>query len=118
MKNYRKWIWNYVDNLNLEIKTYEKIYVSRQKAKNRKIENNNEVVSIFRKHGYEELSFEDYLFEQVYLMKNCKVMAGVHGAGFANACFLSENTILFELIKEYSSHIEERQATGGYNHKY
>ena len=53
--------WNYVDNLNLEIKTYEKIYVSRQKAKNRKIENNNEVVSIFRKHGY-EVSFEDYNF--------------------------------------------------------
>ena len=41
-------------------------------------------------------------------MKNCKVMAGVHGAGFANTCFLPKKAILFELIKEYSSHTEER----------
>ena len=41
-------------------------------------------------------------------MKNCKVLAGVHGAGFANICFMPNESILFELIKEYSSYKEER----------
>ena len=41
-------------------------------------------------------------------MKNCKVLAGVHGAGFANIAFMGDNTALIELIKEYSSYKEER----------
>lgn len=109
MKNYRQKVWDFVEELNLDIQTFDKIYVSRKHAKNRKLVNNSAVLKIFKDFGYEEISFEDYsFFEQIYLMKNCKVLAGVHGAGFANICFLAENSILFELIKEYSSYKEER----------
>ena len=95
--------------MTFEIDTFDKIYVSRKQAKNRSLVNNEEVMGIFYNFGFQELSFEDYsFFEQVYLMKNCKVMAGVHGAGFANTCFLPQKSILFEFIKEYSSHVEER----------
>jgi hypothetical protein len=109
MEKYRDWVWSYVDKMTFEIDTFDKIYVSRKQAKNRSLVNNEEVMGIFYNFGFQELSFEDYsFFEQVYLMKNCKVMAGVHGAGFANTCFLPQKSILFEFIKEYSSHVEER----------
>jgi hypothetical protein len=109
MKKYREWVWNFVEAMDFQIETFEKIYVSRKHAKNRKLVNEEETLNEFYKFGFKEISFEDYsFFEQVYLLKNCKVMAGVHGAGFANTCFLPENSILFELIKEYSSYKEER----------
>ena len=109
IKLFRNHMCNYIDTLSLNIETFEKIYVSRKHAKNRKLINNEETLNIFRKFGFKEVSFEDYsFFEQIFLMKNCKVLAGVHGAGFANTCFLPQNSILFELIKEYSTYKEER----------
>ena len=115
MNSYRNQIWSKIKDLNLNIKTFDRIYVSRSKAKNRKIVNNDEVETIFMNNGFEVLNFEDYsFFEQVYLMKHCKILAGVHGAGFANIAFMPENSSLFELIKVYSSYKEERQATGDF----
>ena len=109
MKDYRQKVWDYVDSLKIDIEIYDKIYVSRKMAKNRMLVNEQEVLDIFSNYNYKELCFEEYtFFEQVYLMKNCKVLAGVHGAGFANICFMPENAILFEMIKEYSSYKEER----------
>ena len=109
MKDYRSLIWNYVDKINLNIETHEKIYVSRKKAKNRKIINNDAVEKVFLEFGYKVILFEDLsFFNQVFLMQNCKVLAGVHGAGFANISYMRKNSILFEMIKEYSSYKEER----------
>ena len=109
MIGYREKVWEYVDKLNIKLEKKSRIYVSRNKAKNRKVINNSEVVNLFEKFGFAEIEFEDYnFFEQVYLMKNCDILAGVHGAGFANIAFLPENANLFELIKEYSSYKQER----------
>lgn len=109
MIEFRERMWSYVESLNLECESHEKIFVSRTKAKNRKIINNQEVVDKFLEYGYKEILFEDYsFFEQVYLMKHCKILAGVHGAGFANIAFMPENSSLFEMIKKYSSYKEER----------
>lgn len=109
MRNYRQKMWNHVDDLNLNIETFDRIYVSREKAKNRKLVNDLEVRNLYKKHDFKEVSFEDYsFFEQVYLMKHCKVLAGVHGAGFANIAFMPEGSALVEMIKEYSSYKEER----------
>ena len=100
-------MWSYVESLNFDIECHDKIFVSRKKAKNRKIINNKDVVDVFIKNGFSEILFEDYsFFEQIFLMKNCKILAGVHGAGFANIAFMPENSSLFELIKEYSSYKE------------
>ena len=93
----------------MNIETFNRIYVSRSQAKNRKIVNNEEVEAIFNKYGFKILNFEDYSFyEQVYLMQHCNILAGVHGAGFANIAYMAEGSKLFELIKEYSSYHEER----------
>ena len=109
MQAYRNYVWKKIEDLNLNIETFDKIYVSRSKAKNRKIVNNDEVETIFVKNGFKVVNFEDYSFyEQVYLMKHCKILGGVHGAGFANIAYMPERSKLFELIKEYSSYHEER----------
>ena len=109
MQTYRNNIWKKIEDLKLNIETFDRIYVSRSKAKNRKIVNNEEVETIFNRHGFKILNFENYSFyEQVYLMQHCKILAGVHGAGFANIAYMPEKSKLFELIKEYSSYQEER----------
>ena len=65
-------------------------------------------------NGFEVLNFEDYsFFEQVYLMKHCKILAGVHGQ-VANIAFMPENSSLFELIR-YTRLIKRNvQATGDF----
>ena len=109
MKDYRQMVWDFVDTLDIKIEVADRIYVSRKNAKNRKLVNNQEVLDVFSAFNFKELCFEEYtFFEQVYLMKNCKILGGVHGAGFANIAFMPENAKLFELIKEYSSYKEER----------
>ena len=109
MNAYRNHVWKKIEELNLNIETFDRIYVSRSKAKNRKIVNNDEVETTFINNGFKVLNFEDYSFyEQVHLMRKCKILGGVHGAGFANIAYMSEESKLFELIKEYSSYHEER----------
>ena len=109
MQIYRNHIWKKIEEVNLNIETFDRIYVSRSLAKNRKIVNNEEVEAIFVQNGFKIINFEDYSFyEQVYLMKHCKILGGVHGAGFANIAYMPEKSKLFELIKEYSSYHEER----------
>lgn len=109
MKDYRKKVWDHVDALDINIEVADRIYVSRKRAKNRMLVNDQDVLDVFFKYNFKEVCFEDYnFFEQVYLMKNCDVLAGVHGAGFANIAFMQEKSKLFELIKEYSSYKEER----------
>lgn len=108
-KRTRQFVVDYVKKLQLDIETHDFIYISREKAKNRKLVNNDEVVQVFKENGFVELAFENYnFFEQVHLMNHCKVLSGVHGAGFANIHFLPEGSSMFELIKEYSSVREER----------
>lgn len=109
MQKYRAQMWAYIKNMQFDIPTFDKIYVSRKKAKNRKLLNEKDVLNLLSEYGFQEVTFEKYSFyEQVYLMRNCKVLTGVHGAGFANIAFMSDNTALIELIKEYSSYKEER----------
>ncbi len=109
VNDFRDYVTSYVSKLRLNIESFSRIYVSRKNAKNRKIVNNDEVENIFRSSGFSIVLFEEYsFFEQVYLMMNCTILAGAHGAGFANISFMPVGSKLFELIKEYSSVREER----------
>ena len=109
MKEYRQIMWDFISDLKIDIPTFDRIYVSRKKAKSRKLTNEKEVLEVLQKNNFQEVNFEDYNFyEQIYLMKNCSILCGVHGAGFANIAFMKEETTLVELIKEYSSYREER----------
>jgi capsular polysaccharide biosynthesis protein len=90
----------YFTNRKIDPKNY--IFISRSKAQYRKIENENDVVEIFKKYNFQVYFLEELsLLEQINLFKNAKIIAGLHGAGFTNMIFSEENTVIFELYSHY-----------------
>ncbi len=82
-----------------------KIYVSRQKAARRTIQNEGEVIAVLKEYGYEVHCFEDYHFnEQVALMRQTRVLVGLHGAGFTNMLFMPIGGQILELRNEGDAH--------------
>lgn len=72
-----------------------KIYIAR---KTRPILNASEIETIFKKNGYHVFYLEDLtIFEQAKLFNTVSVVAGLHGAGFANLIFASDKLKVVEL---------------------
>jgi hypothetical protein len=106
-----------------------KIFVDRSKSR-RPVANSQELSQLFTRRGFisvrlEELSFD----EQICLFASAGVVAGLHGAGFANLIF-SESAWLFEIYSygspllyykelvhvlggHYMCHLERSSAHGG-----
>jgi len=71
---------------------YEKIYVSRKKAKSRYVSNEDEVIEVLVSNGFRVICFEDLSFpEEIAIMCSCKYFAGIHGANLVNMMFMPEN---------------------------
>lgn len=84
-----------------------RIYVTRRKAKYRKIANEQEVVSLLEKYGFSVIDFDDMTFwEQVAQMQAAKNFISVHGAGYSNTLFMNQMTSVVELINEKYAQIE------------
>jgi hypothetical protein len=67
----------------------KKYYLSRSKAKMRRVVNENELLLVLRAHGIEWMCAEDLDFrEQVQCFSNAKAILGPHGAGLANLLFM------------------------------
>ena len=82
----------------------ERIYVTRRKAKYRKVANEQDVVALLEKYGFSVIDFDDMLFwDQVAQMQAAKVLVAVHGAGMANLIFTKPQTQILELLHEYKS---------------
>jgi hypothetical protein len=83
---------------------FQKIYVSRRKANRRKIENEDEVLKIVGKYGFEVIDFEDYsFFEQVQIMQKANVIISAHGAGLTNLLFMEPTGKVLELHKKITN---------------
>lgn len=84
-----------------------RIYISRKDAGKRKVENENELLPILSKYGFEILQMELLSFkEQRELMRETKVLLSIHGAGLANLIFMPENAKVIELhpdVERYNS---------------
>jgi len=93
-------------NRNIENLTpSKKIFVSRAKARFRKIVNEVEVVRLVTSFGYEVHYFEDYSFQkQVSLMQQASHLIGLHGAGLTNMLFMPENGKVLELRNADDDH--------------
>ena len=75
-----------------------KIYISRQKARQRRIVNENELLSIIIEHGFEMVFAEDLTFrEQGKLFGQASCILGVHGAGLTNMIFAKPGTEVLEI---------------------
>lgn len=86
-------------------KTYpERIYVTRKKAKYRKVANEEDVIRLVSKYGFSVIDFDDMSFwEQVAQMQAAKCIIAIHGAGMANVVFSNPQTKILELLHEYKS---------------
>jgi capsular polysaccharide biosynthesis protein len=84
----------------------EKIYISRRTwtqphnpnigtdyTQKRKCANEDEVVDIFKKHGFKEIFCENLTMEEkVGAFRNAKIVAGASGGGMSNVLFCSPDT--------------------------
>jgi capsular polysaccharide biosynthesis protein len=75
-----------------------RIYISRSKAPVRKIENEDQILPVLARHGFEIVHCENMTFsEQVKLFSESSMMAGPHGAGFVNMMFMHPEAKILEI---------------------
>ena len=112
IKLIKEFVFNYINNNPSVIKKrleYENIYISREKAKRRKISNQKKVDELLRKFNFKKVCFEDYnFFEQVEIVKNAKNIIGVHGAGLVNLVFKKNFGNVLELSPKPKKSFEMR----------
>lgn len=82
-----------------------KIYVTRDKARYRKVLNESEVWDVVKSNGYDILRFEDLTWkEQIAAMASAKSMVSMHGAGLTNALFMSKGSAVLEFRRDRIYH--------------
>ncbi|HOZ88316.1 MAG TPA: glycosyltransferase family 61 protein, partial [Bacteroidia bacterium] len=74
------------------------IYISRQKAKRRFIQNETEVGGLLAKYNFETIYLEDYSFtQQINLIANAANIISIHGAALAMLLFAQTGASVMEL---------------------
>ena len=75
-----------------------RIFISRADAPKRRIDNEQDLVPVLERFGFETIALENLSFaEQVRLIGSAEVLAGSHGAGLANMCWMEPGTKVLEL---------------------
>lgn len=78
-----------------------KIFISRARARARKIANEADVLQCLAAHGYERVFMEEHTFaDQVRLMQGAEFVISQHGAGLTNIMFMRPETRVLELFRE------------------
>ena len=82
-----------------------RIFISRAQAPRRRIANEAELGPVLRKHRFEQVVLEDLSFaEQVKLVGSAAVLAGSHGAGLTNMCWMAAGSRILELRRRGDAH--------------
>jgi capsular polysaccharide biosynthesis protein len=80
---------------------HRKIYISRQKAKVRKVVNEAAVIACLEQYGYEVHFLEDYtIAQQIALLSQAVAITGLHGAGLTDMLFMPPGGQVLELRNE------------------
>jgi capsular polysaccharide biosynthesis protein len=78
-----------------------KIWIHRSEKSRRALLNEEEVLQHVRNAGYEPVAFEELnLKQQIDLLQETKVLAGLHGAGLTNLMFLPKGATVLEFMPE------------------
>ena len=98
---------NYVENTTLainkvvnfpKVSSKKIIYVSRSKAKYRKLVNEVELIKILKKNGVEIYNFDNIsLTEQIKIAKETRVFISIHGAALTNMLFMNKSQNILEI---------------------
>lgn len=72
-----------------------RIFISRSKSKTRRIENEEELLTLLEKYGFQKYYLEELsLEEQIELFYDAEAVISPHGAGLANLIFSQEIKVL------------------------
>jgi len=86
-------------------KSPDRLYVSRADADRRQVVNENKVVSLLEKYGFESIEPGQYSFDnQVQLFAEADMIVGPHGAGLSNMIYSEDAKILELMTKESGEH--------------
>jgi hypothetical protein len=81
----RDLMWEHAENSAV----WRRIYISREYANHRKVLNENDVIELLRIYNFEVVYFELLsVKDQIMLMKQTKVLVGLHGAGMVNMLYM------------------------------
>ncbi|MDC0342840.1 glycosyltransferase family 61 protein [Alphaproteobacteria bacterium] len=91
--------------INLSEKNYKRIFIIRKKEKKIKsFKNFEEIKKILTQYDFSFISFEDYSFiDQIKIMHSCKILLGLHGAGFTNMVFMQPGCSVIDILPFYYS---------------
>lgn len=97
----KKFPWK---NIN-KYKNHKYVLVSRKKAKNRNLLNENILFERLKEHDFKIVFFEDMTYhDQINLSLNAKILIGYHGAGMINLLFMNMNSFVIEIANKLFSH--------------
>jgi len=75
-----------------------RMWISREKARNRRVANEKELQSVLKHYGIEKVFAEDHsFFEQLKIYYSAQLIVGPHGAGLVNTMFCKEKTKVCEV---------------------
>ncbi|MCT7983876.1 tetratricopeptide repeat protein [Laspinema sp. A4] len=100
-----KWVCNFLQERFTSLAdspdsdTPEKIYISRRKAKVRRVINEDEISALLEPLGFTTVILEALsIREQIALMTRAKTIIAPHGAGLTNTLFCQPGTQLLEIF--------------------
>ena len=86
-------------NLSLGLSGHERIYISRNNAKSRRILNEDELINFLEPYGFERIILESLsVVEQAELFSQAKMIIAPHGSGLTNLVFCQPGTQVIELF--------------------
>lgn len=81
---------------------FRKVYVSRSRSRIRRLINEEDILPTLKASGFEIVYFEGMsLVEQIRLMQETCILAGVHGSNMVNILFLPTTSKVIELMNEH-----------------
>lgn len=83
----------------------ERIYISRERAKKRKVANEHEVIEVVKKFGFRVINCEDYVFEEkVRIAHAARYLISIYGAALTNILFMNAGAFVFEFRRGGDNH--------------
>ena len=101
-----KWVCDFLrDNIQVKTNEHRRLYLSRSDAEKRRILNEDELLPILEKYGFEVATTSNLPFaEQVKLFASAEIVVGPHGAGFSHLTFCKPKTPVLEIFAPAYTH--------------